>query len=309
MKLLATLCALFFSTVLCSASVDKIVVFGDSLSDNGNLYEYMKHKFPMSPPYAQGRFTNGPVWIELVTSANYPGEENAHLLDYAFGGAGILKDEDDDGTLFTLKNEIDTFMLAHEGKADPNALYVVWIGSNNYLGMPDEIDETVNLVINGIDTGIKRLVNAGAKHIFLVNIPDLGKTPAARDLDAVPLLSLYSAMHNERILQRFSQYKLDYPQVDWIFFDIDAMLTEVFTNPESLGFSNVKGTCYEAVLSNEKPSILKMVASIQPKSTPDACTGFLFFDPVHPAGLAHELIAQRAQQQLKEANIEFVKHV
>lgn len=44
--------------VLCFGSVfsankrfDTMVVFGDSLSDNGNLYRYMLYKLPLSPPY------------------------------------------------------------------------------------------------------------------------------------------------------------------------------------------------------------------------------------------------------------------
>ncbi len=309
MKLLATLCALFFSSVLFSASVDKIVLFGDSLSDNGNLYEYMKKKFPISPPYYKGRFTNGPVWIEILAAAHYSVDDKERLQDYAIGGAGILKEEDDDdGSLFTLKNEIDSFMLANKGVADPNALFVVWIGANNYLGMPDEfeVEETFDLVLTSVDKGIKRLLSAGAKHVLIVNLPNLGHTPAARQLDAVELLSSYSNKHNERLLANFGQYKLDYPQVDWIFLDVDSMLDEVIDDPESLGFTNVKDTCYEAVLEKGKGSILQMVASIKTKAKQDACSGFLFFDPVHPAARAHQILAQRAQNALDEAKIKFV---
>ncbi|HDV5785644.1 TPA: hypothetical protein RJD83_002616 [Legionella pneumophila] len=41
-----------------------IVVFGDGLSDNGNLYAYTNHRRPASPAYYNGRFSNGPVWVE-----------------------------------------------------------------------------------------------------------------------------------------------------------------------------------------------------------------------------------------------------
>ncbi|MDF1929887.1 hypothetical protein PGH45_07210 [Legionella pneumophila] len=49
MKLLASLCAFLLSGVVSATPLNNIVVFGDSLSDNGNLYEYMKHQLPQSP--------------------------------------------------------------------------------------------------------------------------------------------------------------------------------------------------------------------------------------------------------------------
>src|SRR4051812_23986271 len=40
--------------------------FGDSLSDNGNLYALTSRTQPASPPYYQGRFSNGPTFVELL---------------------------------------------------------------------------------------------------------------------------------------------------------------------------------------------------------------------------------------------------
>lgn len=96
MKLLASLCAFLLSGVVSATPLNNIVVFGDSLSDNGNLYEYMKHQLPQSPPYFEGRFSNGPVWIERLAASYFPNDPNSHLLDYAFGGAGVSVDEEDD---------------------------------------------------------------------------------------------------------------------------------------------------------------------------------------------------------------------
>ena len=51
MKNIFFLVALFFSVQASAVPLNTIVVFGDSLSDNGNLYEYMKRELPLSPPY------------------------------------------------------------------------------------------------------------------------------------------------------------------------------------------------------------------------------------------------------------------
>ena len=181
MKIILTICAFFFSALTSAAMpLNKMVVFGDSLSDNGNLYEYMKHQLPVSPPYFQGRFSNGPVWVELVMQSYYPVNSQDHLLDYAFGGAGVKEDDDSDDGLFTLRREIDSYFLAHQDRADEQSMFVVWIGANNYLGVPDDAEKSLSDVSLGIQHGLQRLVDKGAKYITVVDVPNLGSTPAAR---------------------------------------------------------------------------------------------------------------------------------
>lgn len=64
----------------------RVVVFGDSLSDNGNLFAQTGQP---PAPYFQGRFSNGPVWVEqLFGPLNSPiqGTGVAGNVDLAFGG-------------------------------------------------------------------------------------------------------------------------------------------------------------------------------------------------------------------------------
>ncbi len=64
----------------CDAKL--LLVFGDSLSDNGNYFALTGGQYPPSPPYYQGRFSNGPVWPEVTADlADVP------LKDFAYGGA------------------------------------------------------------------------------------------------------------------------------------------------------------------------------------------------------------------------------
>ncbi|MHC5830296.1 MAG: SGNH/GDSL hydrolase family protein, partial [Nostoc sp.] len=56
-------------TKASAASFDQLYVFGDSLSDTGNIYNatYATGKpYPASPPYFEGRFSDGPIWVDYL---------------------------------------------------------------------------------------------------------------------------------------------------------------------------------------------------------------------------------------------------
>ena len=309
MKIIHIALLLFFSTLTSAMSLNTIVVFGDSLSDNGNLYKYMKQQLPVSPPYFKGRFSNGPVWIELLAQSYYPSGSVDHLLDYAFGGAGVMESSnEEDDELFTLKRELDAYFISHQGRADPQSLYVIWIGANNYLALPDDIDQAVKDVNAGIAKSVQRLVNHGAQYILVVNLPDLGKTPIARDIDAVDIMSDMSKRHNELLVYNMLKFKRSYPTLNWIYFDVNRAFDDMMVHPERFGFSNVISTCYEAaVLKPSANVILNMVATIKARAalTEDVCGGYLFFDPVHPSAVAHQVMAQSVRTLLDAKGIEF----
>jgi phospholipase/lecithinase/hemolysin len=309
MKIFFSAFLLFFSVVTSASSLNQMVVFGDSLSDNGNLYEFMKHQLPLSPPYFKGRFSNGPVWVELIMEHYFPGKGKEHLLDYAYGGAGVLSDDEDEDTLFTLRREIDSYFLTHENKAEENSLYVVWIGSNNYMAAPEEADAEVDKVIFGIQKGLELLAKNGAKHILVVNVPNLGRIPAARYAETIERLTYLSSRHNLILERKVEELKKRYQDIQWLYFNVNLVFDDMTIHPELYGFSNVTDTCYEELMdvnvSTDQKSVLKMVASIKLPMQADACTGFLFFDPVHPTDAAHELMASRSIALFAQEGVEF----
>lgn len=310
MKIISVVLAFFFATLASAASLNQVVVFGDSLSDNGNMYEYMKHQLPLSPPYYHGRFSNGPVWVELLAAHYFPQNTADHVLNYAFGGAGVAEDlDEDDDTLFTLKREMDSYFLAHHNRADSHSLYIVWIGANNYLGMPEEADAAIQTVLTGLNHGLQRLVDAGAKHIMVLTLPNLGRIPAARDFDAQPLMSYLALQHNELLKQSLAEFAKRHADVQWILYDINPKFEHMLDEPSTYGFSNVTDTCYESMIdapsSSSRQTMLKIAAAVKPRVTQDACTGYLFFDPVHPSALAHKIMAEQAEILLDRSGVTF----
>lgn len=148
-----------------SAQFSQMIVFGDSLSDVGNVFAVTG-----SPPapYFGGRFTNGPVWAEVAADA-----WGIPLTNYAYGGAltGITNSNNplnptgmtgsvyDSGFLLATGPRPGTFPLpglmsqilsyaqgvqiALQGGPtapgaiipDPQALYVVFAGGNDFLAL------------------------------------------------------------------------------------------------------------------------------------------------------------------------------
>ena len=310
MQYIISLIFLFVSIISYSATpINQVVVFGDSLSDNGNLYEYLDHQLPVSPPYYQGRFSNGPVWIELLMKQLYPINAQAHLSDYAFGGSGISTDENDN---FSLNNQIKKYLTDNNGLASSGALYVVWIGANNYFNLPDNQNEAIESVINGIRINIEELVNLGAKHFLILNLPNLGRIPAAIEFDARDELGFLSLEHNLQLRQLITDLRLKYPEVQFIDYNITEILDDIIDHPKNYGFSNSTATCSD-LDDDEEPQTSQLSKSLflatidrQKMLTKDKCYGYLFFDLYHPTAHAHEILSAEISKELMSLDLEFV---
>lgn len=304
MKLLASLSALLLSGLVMATPVHNIVVFGDSLSDNGNLYELMNKQLPQSPPYFEGRFSDGPVWIEQLAASLFPTDFALHLQNYALGGAEISNVV---GNKLSLTNQVNNYMDEHQAKAEADSLYVVWIGANNYLGLPDKVEKTLKEVNEGIVQELQRLADTGAKHIMVLNLPDLGRTPAALEYDIAEPLNYFTKQHNTDLEMSVAKLKQSNPEVNWLYFDINSAFNEVLDNPKQYGVTNTLSTCFESVLAYaDKKSMLNVAMTINPHKKKDACEGHLFFDLVHPTVLGHRILADKAQTFLEDAGLEFV---
>ena len=244
--------------------------------------------------------------IGYVQSNYFKKDIKAHLLDYAFAGASVT-DDDDDEPLFTLKSELDSYLVAHQDHADEKNLYVVWIGSNDYLAVPEDVEQSTHEVNETIKDNLERLVKKGAKHFLILNIPDLGRVPAAREFESEAEMSALAQMHNSVLKDNIEKLRVKYPSVQWIEVNIEAELNEMLDNPTSNGFLNVKDTCNESSLDEPSTqSMLKVASTMNVRSAKSACDGFLFFDMVHPTALAHSILARRVHEILQNANVDFV---
>ncbi|MGN2242722.1 autotransporter domain-containing protein [Frateuria sp. GZRR33] len=125
----AILAGLLFSTAAVATDFSQVVVFGDSLSDNGNIS--LATAPGVQPPL---RFTTNPGTLAIENVADALGRPIAPSLmggsDYAWGGAGVLNNSPGTpGSVPTLTSQVTGYLAT--GSVDPDALYSIWGGAND----------------------------------------------------------------------------------------------------------------------------------------------------------------------------------
>ncbi|EAZ92088.1 SGNH/GDSL hydrolase family protein [Crocosphaera chwakensis] len=286
----------FISSSAIAANFSAIYGFGDSLSGTGNINQIVfqatggTQTFPPSPPYFQGRFSNGPAWIELLAQ-----ELNIPLVNFSFGGATSGDKNAFDTTLpelslSGLQQQVNNFLL-NNPVADPNALYTIWIGGNDYLptnSMTFTPFDTPEQTLSNIETAINSLIGFGAENIMVFNLPNLGNTPLNNgsldgfcpnnnQFDADCLNELTMA-HNNGLASLLSSFSAN---VNIIQIDLNTLFNNTIENPSPI-FTNVTDPCFNT-------------------NTSEVCNNpnqFLFWDNSHPTAAGHQLIADTAFQSL-----------
>ena len=292
--------------------IERLVVFGDSLSDPGNAFiatgEFEVRPFDPIPdaPYLIGRFhfTNGPTWIEYLAGdiRLRRGGKPALLrpgvyTNYAFGGARARLNGPVD-----LSGQIARFLADFDGDASPETLYVLWIGATDLRDAAEaaavDLNAGLGIIAQAIGAtagSIQRLYDAGARSFLVLNLPNVGDTPAARALgpearddarelsegynfgfDQTPIVGLEATLEGLR-------NSLD--DIIIVSFDVFAGLEEVVANPELARLTNVTDSCIT-------PGVFIGAICLQPHK-------YLFWDFIHPTTKGHEYLSEQVRASLE----------
>jgi phospholipase/lecithinase/hemolysin len=301
---------------------DSIAVFGDSLSDGGSdlalssSIHALNPAFPIVPGSGiGGHFSNGTVAVEvLAQSLGLP--LTPHYLtppflggvtggtNYAQGGAlagttnAILP-----STLTIGPNTVSTGFAGVLGQvndylstahtADPNALYVVWGGANDILffGQTPILASCVGSANPGIctaltntATSIGELLAAGARHILVPNLTDIGKTPSllAQSAAAQSGATQLSIGFNTGLAGILAGFESAFPDTI-IPFDTFDLFNQVLTNASNFGFSDITDAC----LSGSTADVGSVITPACAAAGPDS---YLFWDGVHPTTRAQQFL-------------------
>jgi phospholipase/lecithinase/hemolysin len=272
-------------------SFSSVYVFGDSLVDSGNTYARSFGLIP-PPPYFPGRASNGPVWVEYL--APELGLTYNPATNFAFAGATSgTTNTLPFSTLFGLpglQQEVASYRLFNRS-ADPNGLYILQAGADDYLGN----GSNPQTVVANLTNAIENLAAVGAKNFLISNLPDLGNLPGTRNTPAATDLSLLTSVHN--ILLSTSLISLSQSfgsSVNLIPLDVNTLFSTVAANPTAFGLTNTTAACI-----NPTPSLATLGITPTVCSNPDS---YLFWDDIHPTTFAHQEIASFAFSTLSLFN-------
>ena len=217
--------------------------FGDSLTDNGNLYDAIG--VPPSPPYYDGRSSNGPVWADYIAEDfSAKGLANQNYA-YAFAtAAGNVDDQFEGYQVPDLAQQIEKF------KADANPLGarplgLVWIGANDIFGaIEDQVPPVLETVgaaaanaAGAVGKGIASLAQAGLKDFLVVNMPGLNLTPALSGSDDAKALGAFATgVYNSFLDQALKSLG---GAVSIQLVDVNSAFVDMVENPGDYGLDNV----------------------------------------------------------------------
>jgi phospholipase/lecithinase/hemolysin len=284
-----------------AADFKQFFVFGDSLSDTGNVFTVTQGQFPAptvsssdQPAYFSGRFSNGPNWVDYfgqqiadqeleptpfaAVLAN-PQSNPSEGVNFAFGGAltGIGSSFSGlPGTIPGVKGQVGLFTNFKQAfPVDPNAIYAVSGGSNDYFS-----GKAVSEVVKNLSDSIASLAELGAKNIVVFDLPDLGATPFGKSLGRSQELSQLTADHNQQLTSALKGLRVSNPDANIIPIPISKYFEEIRATPAKFGLTDVVNACVTG-------NFLKV------ESLCDNPDQRLFFDDVHPNTRIHQVIAQR----------------
>ena len=277
-----------------------LYVFGDSLSDGGGSDTAITSIYKLSggncdfahpcPPYANGHYSNGQVAVEYLADKILPGGANpANFFSYAVGGAtsGIGNYGDagsaiGPGTLGLpgISAVINNYLTFSNGSADSNALYFIWGGANDLLTAGSPIDAALNIADNA-----SKLIDAGATHLFIPNLPSLGLTPFAGATGMAEVAEAFSVAFNTALAAQLTALSTQFSGVDIIQFDTYSLFNHFVATPGNYGFTNAQNSCL---------------------TDSGLCTNpdeYIFWDALHPTMQTHKLLADAFTRALPSPGV------
>jgi len=281
-----TLAAVSTASAAGAQSYNRLVVFGDSLSDNGNLYLATGGSTPASPPYYQGRFSSGPVFTERLgfNAANFMGPVNGSI-NYAFGGART----DSQAAPMGMRVQLAQYQ-SRGGVFGAGDLVSILGGANNiFQGLPaagasSNPQGSIAPVALGAAADMNFIVGsvaqAGAGTILVTNLPKLSLTPQFRATPAAPLADYAVTTFNGALLTGLNATAAARPGTNIIMMDLFKIGDVIAANPGAFGVSNVTQPCFNGVTVCANPN------------------DYFYFDGVHPTATGHAVIARLANDYL-----------
>jgi len=266
-----------FAAHAANPHFDAIFVFGDSYCDVGNIFLASGGAQPPSPPYFNGRFSNGPLFVEHIASAwGLPMKPSLQGgTDYAFGGALVTAPVPIGGGAFipSVPQQVALYLSQHGGKADPNALYLLEGGGNDIIdaagaGSPQQLGFQIAL---GIATSEAILRAAGARNFLIPKIFNVALAPEGH---ANAAFNTAAVLATNKDLNGFLQFEQLLPGVRINRLDSFDLFQAIADDATHFGFTDIIDPCLSVTFT----------VCADPAHT-------FFWDGIHPTVFGHSFLA------------------
>lgn len=318
--------AIGVSSAAQAQQFSKVVSFGDSLSDAGNVA--LADGNALTPPGSS--FTTNPdnVFAQTLSQLLGLGLQTNSLsggYNYAFGGACAISNGStiaialpglptfvcsNSPSTFSLSSQFSAHLSANGGVADPNALYTYWAGANDILSATSQATPGGFLPNGSI---LYQYAIAGGNLAFAPAIAQTiagqsGATAAGQvkalqaagaktivvfnlpDLGVTPLnLGTANAAGASALTSIYNlQFNagLSTAADGIVYIDTYRIINEIRANPTAYGFTNITGVACPGGVS----SLACGPASGGYPVAPISAT-YLFADSIHPSGRAHAILS------------------
>jgi len=275
-----------------------LYAFGDSLSDAGNVYIATGAAQP-GAPYFPGEFSNGPNWVEDLSTKLGLGPDLPMLAggnDWAFGGATTGSPATNNSSVPSGLQQIGMFLALRGGSAPSTALYTITLGGNDVLNIVAS-GAPATTAIAAAQTAalyeaseINVLANAGAKTFVVPLVADLGKTPGiiAQGSAAQAEASYLSLVYDATLQTALSPLAASLNGGLHVL-NTFGWLDSAVANPALYGLTDVTDPCYVGPYTGGGAVC----------SSPGT---YLFWDNVHPTATVDAILAGAAAAMLAPAS-------
>jgi phospholipase/lecithinase/hemolysin len=301
-------------------SFEDIVIFGDSLSDEGNLYARNHGIMPVDPPYYKGRFSNYEVWADVMTNL-FAGQ---HKVTNSAVGGEVIKLHLGKYLPWDLGESIYAYLAEYlknnfTFKQSSSTLFIIWIGGNDYLnGADDAYGAYTSSIINKLKSDIETLIYHEAKQFLIPNLPDLSKTPYSIEMKNTQNVKKLVMEHNAKLKVMVAELSKSYPDIKIKYYDVMPIFNELLTNTDkinkqySTNITNTTGHCWQGGYTNidkdlsffDNPDIgeAHLVAKAHGSGAQE-CTdpnSHVYWDRVHPTRPVHKIIGTIVTNYLRD---------
>jgi outer membrane lipase/esterase len=186
------------------------------------------------------------------------------------------------------------FLNDFNGHGPKRATYVVWLGGNDVRDAlqvfnpanPAASAFILQQAVFSIRDTLTTLYDAGARQFLVPNAPDVGLTPALRQLGpgAQAAASFLSQQFNDGLELMLQGLEAGLG-VEIVRLDVFGILQQVVAKPAAAGLANATNAC--------------IVPNVTVNAYCDKPRKYLFWDGIHPTAAGHRILARHAQKALE----------